>query len=93
MWLLLGFRPLYSRMITVNSPVAQAHRYANVNGRSYYLSPAQPTQQPQPIIYDPVLDLSFPYELTDPDNIPNIIRMRSTSLCREPICLPKRGIS
>ncbi|KAJ5967564.1 hypothetical protein N7501_003812 [Penicillium viridicatum] len=38
---------------------------------SYYLSPAQPTQQPQPIIYDPVLDLTFPYELTDPDNIPD----------------------
>lgn len=71
MWLLLGFRPLSSRMITVNSLVAWAHRYANVNGRSYYLSPAQPTQQPQPIIYDPVLDLSFPYELTDPDNIPD----------------------
>ncbi|KAF9252888.1 hypothetical protein DTO013E5_3633 [Penicillium roqueforti] len=38
---------------------------------SYYVSPAQPTQQPQPIIYDPVLDLTFPYELTDPDNIPD----------------------
>ncbi|CAI7606277.1 unnamed protein product [Penicillium glandicola] len=38
---------------------------------SYYLSPAQPTKQPQPIVYDPVLDLTFPYELTDPDNIPD----------------------
>ncbi|CAG7960322.1 unnamed protein product [Penicillium olsonii] len=38
---------------------------------SYYVSPALPTQEPQPIIYDPVLDHTFPFELTDPDNIPN----------------------
>ncbi|KAJ5472716.1 hypothetical protein N7530_006717 [Penicillium desertorum] len=38
---------------------------------SYYVSPAKPTKQPQPILYDPVLDLTFPYELTDPDNIPD----------------------
>lgn len=38
--------------------------------RSYYESPALPTRQPQPIIYDPVLDVTFPYELTNPDIIP-----------------------
>ncbi|KAJ6146129.1 hypothetical protein N7497_008111 [Penicillium chrysogenum] len=38
---------------------------------SYYVSPAKPTKQPQPILYDPVLGLTFPYELTDPDNIPD----------------------
>ncbi|KAJ5989039.1 hypothetical protein N7481_004249 [Penicillium waksmanii] len=37
---------------------------------SYYESPALPTREPQPIIYDPVLDLVFPYELTNPDFIP-----------------------
>ncbi|KAJ5390754.1 uncharacterized protein N7496_001822 [Penicillium cataractarum] len=37
---------------------------------SYYVSPALPTREPQPIIYDPVLDLTFPYELTNPDVIP-----------------------
>ncbi|KAJ6133024.1 hypothetical protein N7471_008239 [Penicillium samsonianum] len=71
MWLLLGFRPLYSRMITVDVLAARAHGCANVNDRSYYLSPAQPTQQPQPILYDPVLELTFPFELTGPDNIPD----------------------
>jgi hypothetical protein len=38
---------------------------------SYYVSPA-PTQEPQPAIYDPVLDLTFPPNLTDPHNIPNV---------------------
>ncbi|KAJ5493309.1 hypothetical protein N7539_002055 [Penicillium diatomitis] len=37
---------------------------------SYYEAPALPTREPQPIIYDPVLDVTFPYELTNPDNIP-----------------------
>ncbi|EPS29716.1 hypothetical protein PDE_04666 [Penicillium oxalicum 114-2] len=37
---------------------------------SYYEAPALPTREPQPIIYDPVLDFTFPLELTDPDNIP-----------------------
>lgn len=38
--------------------------------RSYYESPALPTREPQPIIYDPVLNYTFPYELTNPDAIP-----------------------
>ncbi|KAJ5167820.1 uncharacterized protein N7482_003414 [Penicillium canariense] len=37
---------------------------------SYYVSPALPTREPQPIIYDPVLDITFPYNLTNPDIIP-----------------------
>ncbi|KAJ5683413.1 hypothetical protein N7462_006578 [Penicillium macrosclerotiorum] len=37
---------------------------------SYYESPALPTREPQPIIYDPVLNFTFPYELTNPDLIP-----------------------
>lgn len=45
--------------------------YADTSDSSYYVSPAEPTKQPQPIIYDPVLDITFPLELTDPDNIPN----------------------
>ena len=36
---------------------------------SYWQRP-NPTAEPQPIIYDPVLDFTFPLELTDPDNIP-----------------------
>ncbi|KAJ5103979.1 hypothetical protein N7532_004508 [Penicillium argentinense] len=41
-----------------------------VRHRSYYESPALPTREPQPIIYDPVLDITFPFELTNPDIIP-----------------------
>ncbi|KAE8354800.1 Metallo-dependent phosphatase-like protein [Aspergillus coremiiformis] len=37
---------------------------------SYYVLPAKPTQEPQPIIYDPVLNVTFPYNLTNPDTIP-----------------------
>ncbi len=37
--------------------------------KSYYIQPAA-TQEPQPVIYDPVLNLSFPLNLTDPRNIP-----------------------
>lgn len=37
---------------------------------SYYYMPAQPTQEPQPAIYDPVLQITFPYNLTNPETIP-----------------------
>ncbi|OJJ33781.1 hypothetical protein ASPWEDRAFT_173212 [Aspergillus wentii DTO 134E9] len=37
---------------------------------SYYYLPSKPTQQPQPVIHDPVLNITFPYNLTDPKNIP-----------------------
>ncbi|KKA21995.1 Ser/Thr protein phosphatase family protein [Rasamsonia emersonii CBS 393.64] len=37
---------------------------------SYYFLPARPTQEPQPAIYDPVLKLTFPYNLTNPNTIP-----------------------
>lgn len=38
---------------------------------SYYAPPA-PTQEPQPAVYDPVLNLTFPLNLTDPHNIPTV---------------------
>lgn len=38
---------------------------------SYYVPPA-PTQEPQPAIYDPVLNITFPLNLTDPHNIPDV---------------------
>jgi hypothetical protein len=38
---------------------------------SYYVLPA-PTQEPQPAIYDPVLNLTFPLNLTDPHHIPEV---------------------
>ncbi|KAH8433053.1 PPN1 endopolyphosphatase family protein [Aspergillus melleus] len=37
---------------------------------SYHYLPAKPTQQPQPAIYDPVLNITFPHNLTNPDTIP-----------------------
>src|SRR5947209_1015877 len=37
---------------------------------SYYVPPA-PTQEPQPAVYDPALNLTFPLDLTDPHNIPD----------------------
>ncbi|KAH1429748.1 hypothetical protein KXX22_000333 [Aspergillus fumigatus] len=37
---------------------------------SYYYLPAEPTQQPQPVIQDPVLHTTFPYNLTNPNTIP-----------------------
>jgi hypothetical protein len=40
--------------------------------RSYYFSPATPTQEPQPAIFDPVLKLTFPADLTDPNTIPTV---------------------
>lgn len=33
--------------------------------------PAGPTQEPQPAIYDPVLNITFPLNLTDPSTIPS----------------------
>jgi hypothetical protein len=38
---------------------------------SYYVPPA-PTQEPQPALYDPVLNITFPLNLTDPYNIPDV---------------------
>jgi len=32
--------------------------------------PVRPTQEPQPAIYDPVLNITFPYNLTNPETIP-----------------------
>ena len=37
---------------------------------SSYFSPPVPTQEPQPIIYDPVSNSTFPLNLTDPNTIP-----------------------
>ncbi|KAJ9224670.1 hypothetical protein DTO169E5_2752 [Paecilomyces variotii] len=39
---------------------------------SYYFLPASPTQEPQPIISDPVLHTVYPFELTDPTNFPTV---------------------
>lgn len=36
---------------------------------SYYFLPATPTQEPQPALYDPVLKITFPANLTNPDTI------------------------
>lgn len=38
---------------------------------SYYVK-AAPTQEPQPAVYDPILNITFPYNLTDPDIIPSV---------------------
>ena len=38
---------------------------------SYYV-PASPTQEPQPVVYDEALNETYPLNLTDPKNIPNI---------------------
>jgi hypothetical protein len=38
---------------------------------SYYFLPATPTQEPQPALYDPVLNITYPLNLTNPDTIPN----------------------
>jgi hypothetical protein len=37
---------------------------------SYYLSPARPTAEPQPALYDPVLNRTYPYNLTNPTTLP-----------------------
>ncbi|KAJ4365589.1 hypothetical protein N0V83_008209 [Neocucurbitaria cava] len=37
---------------------------------SYYLSPAKPTAEPQPALYDAVLNLTYPSNLTNPYTIP-----------------------
>ncbi|RAL59825.1 hypothetical protein DID88_000454 [Monilinia fructigena] len=36
---------------------------------SYYLKPAT-TSEPQPAVYDPVLNITYPLNLTDPTNVP-----------------------
>lgn len=55
----------------VRLPPQPLQRYTDQTCRAYYESPAQPTREPQPIIYDPVLNYTFPYELTNPDIIPD----------------------
>lgn len=37
---------------------------------SYYLSPAKPTAEPQPALYDAVLNITYPVNLTNPCTIP-----------------------
>lgn len=36
---------------------------------SYYVQPA-PTAEPQPALYDPILNITYPFNLTDPKNVP-----------------------
>lgn len=36
---------------------------------SYYVKPA-PTSEPQPALYDPILNITYPRNLTDPMNVP-----------------------
>ena len=38
---------------------------------SYYVPPAT-TQEPQPILHDPVLNITYPLNLTDPDTLPTV---------------------
>lgn len=38
---------------------------------SYYLSPAKPTAEPQPALYDAVLNITYPANLTNPHTIPD----------------------
>lgn len=37
---------------------------------SYYLNPAKPTAEPQPAIYDPVFNRTYPENLTNPNTLP-----------------------
>lgn len=60
---------LLSRMVHFYISLPDVEKYL-IPYRSYYDLPALPTKEPQPIIYDPVLDYTFPYELTNPDSIP-----------------------
>ncbi len=38
----------------------------------YYFLPATPTQEPQPALYDPVLNKTYPANLTNPNTIPDV---------------------
>jgi hypothetical protein len=38
---------------------------------SYYFLPTTPTQEPQPALHDPVLNITYPVNLTNPDTIPD----------------------
>lgn len=38
---------------------------------SFYVNPG-PTQEPQPAIFDPILNITFPLNLTDPSTIPTV---------------------
>src|SRR4051794_38707416 len=38
---------------------------------TYYVKPG-PTSEPQPAIFDPVLNITFPFNLTNPETIPTI---------------------
>jgi hypothetical protein len=38
---------------------------------SYYVKPAKPTKEPQPAIFDPILRITYPANLTDPNTIPD----------------------
>jgi len=39
---------------------------------SSYYKPPSATSEPQPVIFDPILNISFPLNLTDPSNIPTV---------------------
>lgn len=67
MSLLLGSQP---QLFRTTPPPHVRFRSTNWIHSSYYESPAQPTKEPQPIIHDPVLNYTFPFELTNPEVIP-----------------------
>lgn len=59
-----------SRSIPGPSKYTVAAKFPTSAFSSYYIKPAA-TQEPLPALYDPALNITFPLNLTDPNNIPS----------------------
>ncbi|EAW11633.1 PPN1 endopolyphosphatase family protein [Aspergillus clavatus NRRL 1] len=70
--ILAGLTPILASTTAPNLPGASFYvaPAGFPTSASYYYLPAKPTQEPQPVIYDPVLNTTFPYNLTNFNTIP-----------------------
>ena len=50
---------------------------------SYYNNPTATSEQPQPVVTDPVQYIAYPYSLTDPNNI--MIGLKGQPMHKEPV--------
>ena len=55
----------------VSSYTAPTKFPTTISAFSRFYVPPAPTQEPQPALHDPVLNITFPLNLTDPNNIPD----------------------
>lgn len=75
--LLVGFLALFSTVAATHHGPPGAASFVVPSAfptsvfQSYYVKPA-PTAEPQPAVFDPILNITYPLKLTDPKTIPTV---------------------